>query len=226
MLLNLSQSLAVSVLATILNTSTLNGGQSTPPIINQPIPVLEVIKIYGKLAGPECYGMKAPSGTSCQANLQDVEKKLGLYNNNNGEDNLNLSKEKFLEILNEQEFKWPLKPYGIEKSLTKTVTMNKSAETKVFMDELENRGLYDKRNPTGPLPTSLRPKLNKLLQDEQVDPDASNVVFEKLSGRSDTLKSSQLKGVFSGDDDDNNDNYLDYYGFLELIGKESIKWPY
>jgi hypothetical protein len=33
----------------------------------------------------------------------------------------------------------PLKPFGVERSNEKTVAMNKGAETRVFMEELERR---------------------------------------------------------------------------------------
>ena len=42
--------------------------------------------------------------------------------------------------------------------------VNKGAETRLYMEQLEAAGLYDPRNPMGPLPTSLRPASNPRLQ--------------------------------------------------------------
>jgi hypothetical protein len=120
-----------------------------------------------------------------------------------------LTREEFREKLNTIDFQWPLKPYGLEKSLSKTATMNKGAES---------RGLYDKRNPTGPLPTSLRPTLNAALDREGVDARTSDIIFDALGGTNGRLESEKIAAVFS--------HNLDYYGFLDLIGKESVIWPY
>ena len=198
----------MGLLATVLGTTPLD----TQPLPTA-VPVLEVIKIYGKLAGPECYGQKSPKGSSCQVTLRDIE---NLFESN---DNYRvLTEDEFRDTLNRVGFQWPLKPYGVDKSLSKTATMNKGAETKVFMDQLEERGLYDKRNPTGPLPTSLRPQLNRLLQEEGVDSTTCKQVFQALGGRNGQLKVGKMEEFFRSD--------MDYYGFLELIGKESITWPY
>jgi hypothetical protein len=97
--------------------------------------------------------------------------------------------------------------------------MNKGAETRVFMDQLEERGLYDKRNPTGPLPTSLRPQLNRVLQEEGiVDPRTSDRVFQTLGGKDGKLAAEAVEQMF--------ENRMDFYGFLDLLGKDSITWPY
>jgi hypothetical protein len=144
--------------------------------------------------------------------LQDIERRFEFDKKST------LTEDEFRDILNRAEFQWPLKPYGVDKSLSKTAIMNKGAETKVFMDQLEERGLYDKRNPTGPLPTSLRPQLNRVLQEEGVDPTTSDRVYQALGGRDGRLRAEQVKQIFGSD--------MDYYGFLELIGKESITWPY
>ena len=144
------------------------------------IPILEVVKIYGKLAGPECYGKQAPKHSSCQINLNTLNQRLS----NEHDTASTPSKEVFRQQLSTMEFSWPLKPFGVDKSpsLSKTAVMNKGAETMVFMQELESRNLYDPRNPTGPLPTSLRPNLNKALQIEGiVDPRAIDRTYEVLT---------------------------------------------
>ena len=133
---------------------TITAPISTPPI-NPPLPVVEVVKVYGRLAGPTCYGMTAPPASSCQIQRQDLLQKLNLLDDDgNAETARSIQSRKEWGITLEQlDFQWPLKPYGVDKSLSKTAVMNKGAETRVFMDELEARGLYDRRNPTGPLPT-------------------------------------------------------------------------
>jgi hypothetical protein len=187
---------------------------SSPP---SAIPVLEVVKVYGHLASSDCYGAVAPRGSSCQLTLEHVVDTLGFTSPHQ---HSAISQQEFYQRIQESPFQWPLKPYGIEKSLTKTATMNKGAETRVYMDELERRGLYDKRNPTGPLPTSLRPKLNQQLGQEGVDPVVVERVFKAINGGSGgDLTVERLKEAFQGQD------ALDYYSFLDLIGKESIVWP-
>lgn len=203
-----------------------------PPTLDAPfsenyssdnVPIIEVVKVYGKLAGSECYGKQAPKGSSCQINLKDLEQKIS-----NGD--VTPSKEIFETQLNTMEFLWPLKPFGVDKSpsLVKTAVMNKGAETMVFMQELEARGLYDPRNPTGPLPTSLRPSLNKVLQSEGIiDPRAIDRTYEVLYG----VGESRQEGILSRDtiagqgDSPFADGFLDYYDFLKLFGPNSITWP-
>jgi hypothetical protein len=207
--ISLSQSACFGMLATLLGSTTLIDNNA-PSI--QPIPVLEVIKVYGKLAGPECYGKNSPPASSCEVTLKDLEKTFELGSKGA------FTEQEFLDLLNRAEFQWPLKPYGIDKSLAKTATMNKGAETKVYMDLLEERGLYDRRNPAGPLPTSLRPRLNSQLQKEGVNEDVAHKVYELMGGRNDKLQAEQIAENFGGG--------MDYYIFLELIGKESVVWPY
>ena len=189
------------------------------PVQVQNIPVLEIIKVYGKLAGPECYGMRAPPGSSCQIRRQDFEKAFQLEHQTS-----KVSRDEFSSKLEQLDFQWPLKPYGIDnsKSLAKTAVMNKGAETRVFMEELERRGLYDRRNPTGPLPTSLRPALNKKLQEDGLDARAVELVYGALtsgSSEKDFLSAEQVQKIFSPDDQ------LDYYEFLRFIGTDTITWP-
>ena len=193
------------------------------------VPIIEVVKVYGKLAGSECYGKQAPKGSSCQINLKDLEQRLS------GADASDTaasapSKQVFETKLKTMEFLWPLKPFGVDKSpsLVKTAVMNKGAETMVFMQELEARGLYDPRNPTGPLPTSLRPSLNKALQAEGIiDQRAIDRTYEVLFGVSDGRQAGIfLEGAITGQGNGPlTDGFLDYYDFLKLFGPNSITWP-
>lgn len=187
---------------------------SDPPPQLSPVPVLEVIKVYGSLANSECFGANASPGSSCQLPLGHLQKKLF-------QETLSISREDFARIVKQSHFQWPLKPYGIDKSLSKTAIMNKGAETKIFMDELEARGLYDRRNPTGPLPTSLRPKLNQQLEQEGIDPAVVDRVFLMFNGeKPGGLTYEHIREAFQGK------KALDYYSFVDLFGKESISWPY
>jgi hypothetical protein len=184
-----------------------------------PIPILEIVKVYGKLAGSECYGKQSPSGSSCQIQLKDIQQTVSALSRNEFALKLNS---------NDYEFQWPLKPYGIDKSLSKTATMNKGAETRVFMEELEYRGLYNPRNPTGPLPTSLRPSLNKALQNEGIlDSRAIDITYNAFTTNTNTITNNKDDGDNNGDNNNNNNNgeYVDYYNFLKMIGTDSISWP-
>jgi hypothetical protein len=207
----MTQPAALSLAAMIGLTSLADA--PLPSSFIPPIPILEVIKVYGKLAGQECYDQKAPKGSSCQVTSQGIERALDFDDKNTV-----LTEDEFRERLNRAQFQWPLKPYGVDKSLSKTATMNKGAETRIFMDQLEERGLYDKRNPTGPLPTSLRPQLNRLLQEEGINPRTSDRVFQTLGGKHGKLAVEAVEQMF--------ENRMDFYGFLDLLGKDSITWPY
>ena len=170
------------------------------------VPILEVVKVYGKLAGPACYGRQAPPGASCQIRRVDLPTTPA-------------SREEFASQLSQREFQWPLKPYGInEKTLTKTAVVNKGAETYLFMSELEARKLYDPRNPASPLPTSLRPALNQQLQAEGIlDERAIDLAYRGLvaARRSERTASEAAGGA----------EFLDYYDFLQAIGPNAISWP-
>ncbi|CAB9520682.1 expressed unknown protein [Seminavis robusta] len=191
---------------------------TSAPIPSTPveIPVLEVVKVYGRIAGPECYGMKAPSGSSCQVQLSDFKRALGLLDQGKY-----VQRDEFATRLDGLEFQWPLKPYGVDKSLSKTAVMNKGAETRVYMEELEGRGLYDRRNPTGPLPSSLRPAMNRAIQAEGLDKRAVDLVFRSFSSgsRDGTLSTEQIDRIFQGRDE------MDYYDYLKIVGTDSVRWP-
>jgi len=220
--------------ALIVSSTATEGPQPGAPLpdpgssnINSNIPVLEVVKVYGKLAGSDCYGKRAPNGASCQIQLKDLKQRLLSSSTTTTTpseidiDNIDpasslriLSKENFQAGMEMMEFRWPLKPFGVDgsPSLAKTAVMNKGAETRVFMEELEARRLYDPRNPAGPLPTSLRPALNQKLQAEGIlDQRAIDGAYEALFG-----ERSHLGG---------GSEYLDYYEFLKLFGPNSITWP-
>mmetsp|Transcript_10631 Transcript_10631/g.29321 ORF Transcript_10631/g.29321 Transcript_10631/m.29321 type:complete len:242 (-) Transcript_10631:703-1428(-) len=204
---------AIAATSATLQSAEVVAATVPPPsntvviVQQQPTPVLEVIKVYGRLAGPSCYGSIAPKGSSCQVVLDDLLSKTPT-----------LDKAQFESYLQQQQFQWPLKPYGIDKSLSKTAVMNKGAETRVYMEELERRGLYNPRNPAGPLPSSLRPKMNAQIQNESFQVDRVFAAMSSDAERSvidvEQLKAKYPEGVF------------DYYDFLDLIGKETILWPY
>ncbi|KAL3916343.1 MAG: hypothetical protein SGILL_005222 [Bacillariaceae sp.] len=150
-----------------------------------------------------------------------------------------LTEDEFQTRLEAAPFQWPLKPFGVatkDASLAKTASMNKGAETRIYMDLLEARKLYNPRDPTGPLPTSLRPQLNRLLQEEGIDKATTHRVFrallllsnddDKTTGMTTTTKTTTIK-VGDLKERFNNEHPMDYYEFIELIGgKETIYWPY
>ena len=111
------------------------------------------------------------------------------------------------------------------------VVMNKSAETAVYMAELEARALYNPRNPAGPLPTSLRPALNAALDEEGVQPAAARDIFAALAGAGGgdgtRLSAAVLERAFAGaaEEDGSDARTIDYYGFLRIVGKTRVEWP-
>ena len=257
------------------------------------IPVMEVVRVYGRLAGSECFGKAVPtaSGASCQLTLASATRALDL------ESRGGVSEDDFAARLATRGFRWPLKPWGVANnspSNGKTVTvplpracccgsgccvhcclrllsgmlpiirvppsdsivaaaallplhcrlcvlplcvqMNKSAETALFMQELERRGLHDPRNPTGPLPTSLRPKLDQEIEAEGIDAQAASIVFRALmgsGGEGGQLTVERLertfRAVLAGEASDGSSAALalDYYSFQALIAQSAARvvWP-
>ncbi len=165
-------------------------------IATAPVPVLDVLQVYGRLAGPECFGKTVPAaaGASCQLTAERLRETIG-----------ETSEAGFEARLATLPFRWPLKPYGTAASPSnvKTVAINKNAETAVYMRELEQRRLYNRNDPTGPLPTSLRPALDAQLSRESINPEASKLAFRALRDAP----------------------TLDWFSFLERIGAEQVVWP-
>ena len=165
-------------------------------IATSPVPVMDVLQVYGRLAGPECFGKTVPAaaGASCQLTAERIRETIG-----------DESEAGFEARLAALPFRWPLKPYGTAASPSnaKTVAINKNAETAVYMRELEQRRLYDSHDPTGPLPTSLRPALDAQLSREPISPEASKLAFRALRDAP----------------------TLDWFSFLERIGAEQVVWP-
>ncbi len=165
-------------------------------IATSPVPVMDVLQVYGRLAGPECFGKTVPAaaGASCQLTAERLRETIG-----------ETSEAGFEARLATLPFRWPLKPYGTAASPSnvKTVAINKNAETAVYMRELEQRRLYNRNDPTGPLPTSLRPALDAQLSREPISPEASKLAFRALRDAP----------------------TLDWFSFLERIGAEQVIWP-
>ena len=221
--------LALGVATTTVGATSGEASAAEPePAV---IEVTDVIKVYGRLAGGECFGKSVPkaSGASCQMTLEHAIAALGLDSEQYRD---GMDERQFLARLEALSFEWPLKPWGAAKSESsnaKTATMNKSAETAVFMAELERRGLYDRRNPTGPLPTSLRTALDQQMQEEGVGVAAARKCFGALVGGGVTepgalLTAERLERTIRAST--GGETALDYYSFQALIGQSSrVVWP-
>jgi hypothetical protein len=185
---------------------------------------VEIIKVYGRIAGTDCFGKQAPIGSSCQISEESIRNVFG-------NDDALLTEEAFRRAIQSSAtvFRWPLKPYGIQNtsSLSKTATVNKSIETRIYMTLLEQYKLYNPRDPTGPLPTSLRPKLNDILQNnDNVDIEIIHRVYAALckdiqstTSTTTTTTTTTAKEGFSAKQLQNRfkNHSMDYYEFLELI---------
>jgi len=197
--------------------------------------VLDLLRIYGRLAGNECFGRSVPaaSGASCQLSLDSAARLLGLVGPGS-RGGMSVSEGEFAAVLATRPFRWPLKPWGTARSASnaKTAMMNKSAETALFMAELEKRGLYDRRNPAGPLPTSLRPALDAQIDAEPIDPVAVRIAFRALGARAGRLTADGLADTFraaaggASEDGEGDAQALDYYSFQALVGQAArVVWP-
>ena len=190
--------------------------------------VIEILKIYGRLAGSECYGKKVQAQQAASCELTGNTLRAALQSSGPWDE------AEFMRWLNAQPFRWPLKPWGTANSASnaKTATMNKSAETAVFMIELEKRGLYDPRNPAGPLPTSLRPQLNAKVGEEPIDARAGRVAFRALAGAelgsAASLTATRLDSSLRDATNGEGAAALDWYTFQALIDRDDVRvvWPY
>jgi hypothetical protein len=192
------------------------------------MPVLDVIQVYGRLAGPSCFGRAAPAGSSCQLTREELKQKLGLVSSD-----VALSREEFRDRLDELSFQWPLKPYGVDKSLDKTAVINKGAETSIYMQQLQSAGLYDPRNPTGPLPSSLRPNLNEVLQKQGLSAATVDRVYYILLDKGGKSTDNKMMTIETIDrlfqtvipEGGSESSAWDYYDFVRLLGgADSVSW--
>ena len=46
-------------------------------ITTSPVPVLDVLQVYGRLAGPECFGKTVPVAAGAEASVVDVSEAEG-----------------------------------------------------------------------------------------------------------------------------------------------------
>ena len=95
--------------------------------------------------------------------------------------------------------------------------MNNGVETALYMDEIERRGIHNWRDPMGPLPIYLWPKINDEIGRENVDPGTVDTVFRALTGGDFELMELQLERLYDGQES------LDYYSFWEIIGNDNIQ---
>jgi hypothetical protein len=103
---------SASFLAVLLSPASLPSELSSNAA--PPVPVLEVIKVYGRLASASCFGKTAPPGSSCQVTSDEMKDKLGLTDSSTI-----LNRDEFGKRLSSLSFQWPLKPYGVDKGLEK-----------------------------------------------------------------------------------------------------------
>lgn len=187
--------------------------------------IVQVIQVYGRLASRDCYGLLAPVGSSCQLTRWGLYSKLRLVDRDSG-----INRDEFERVVQEQSFGWPLKPFGVagSSSVTKTATMNKGVETRIYNQLLERYQLYNPHNPASPLPTSLRPQLDDILQSQDVDAYTIDAIYDRLvrsdtttsaAGASRTLTREQLDQLLFSKQD-----ALDFYEFVDLLGVDNISW--
>ena len=222
-----SRRLAIGSASAAAMLSSLRGAAAA-----ESVDVVEILKVYGRLAGSECFGKTVPAQQAASCELTGESLRAALLQSSGPWDEA-----EFMRWLIAQPFRWPLKPWGTASSSSnaKTATMNKSAETAVFMLELERLGLYDPRNPTGPLPTSLRPQLNAKLGEEAIDARAGRVAFRALTGAAESGSTSltadrlerTLRDAAGGGE--GAAAALDWYTFQALVGRENgdvrLVWP-
>ena len=213
--------------------SSTVASDAAPAAAKAEVPVTDLVQVFGRLAGDECFGATAPPGSSCQLSIGRALQILGLDVSDGGQ--ASLSEDEFVALLQKRHFRWPLKPWGTAnspKSNAKTAVMNKCAETAVFMSELTRNGLYDPRNPAGPLPTSMRPQLNARLEAEEIRETSARLIFRALAGGgSDKFSAAPVRALTAKDLkqtflDLAGGEPLDYYSFQALVNHEArVVWP-
>jgi hypothetical protein len=243
-----TKTLLVLLVGTALQQQPFFDDSTTPTtslesLSQSQLSIVEVIKVYGKLAGRSCYGQLAPVGSSCQLTRSDLDTKLfgvSFHDVGTALTTAKLSRDAFQYRLQQQdqlEFGWPLKPFGVagSPSLVKTATMNKGVEARIYNQLLERNHLYNPHNPTSPLPSSLRPQLNQILQQQGIDPNTVDAIYRRFLGTdrkattttsssttttlSTSLTREQLdKTLFAQQEE------LDFYEFLEFLGVDNISW--
>ena len=238
-----------SLLSLLPTDNDAPGGAAAPNRAVVVVGVLDIIQVYGRLAGRSCFGIDAPPGASCQVSLPELTDKLLGGGGIDADDTVGLLQqpssltfEQFGRRLEQLNFAWPLKPYGVGGSSTsnaKTALANKGVETRLYLHLLEEYHLgYDAHNPAaGPLPSNLRPRLNDVVQRQPLNPVVVQRTWDLLSSssRDDTLRLNlppnpdvrSTRGVVTADSLTNalRDGPWDYYDFLQrYVPESSISW--
>ena len=177
-------------------------------IAASPVPVMDVLQVYGRLAGPECFGKTVPAaaGASCQLTAERIRETIGDVTIEAG----------FEARLAALPFRWPLKPYGTAASPSnvKTVAINKNAETAVYMRELEQRRLG--------ITTPTTRGASRLRNRQRLSHETGRSTRPaRRASRTDQSRGARTRVPGPP----RRANAADWFSFLERIGAEQVVWP-
>jgi hypothetical protein len=77
-------------------------------------------------------------------------------------------------------------------------------------------------NPTRPLPTSLRPKLYTILQQQELQDGVIDRLYDLMRLGSGDITEAKIDSLFGAVGEKG--GTLDYYDFISLLGPHSVSW--
>lgn len=181
------------------------------------VEVLDVLNLYGRLAGSGCFGRTAPAGLSCQLGMEDFDRVVfrGAAAVDEGS---------FTAALRATAPRWPLRPAVPPQQ---TALASRLAELRVLKDAAFNRFSTPGYNPSDrELPVAVA----TALASEELPMAAVHLVFVRLagSGRSSAelprgagLTREGVASMLASLEG----RALDWYSFLDLLGRQWVTWP-
>jgi len=161
--------------------------------------VLDVIKMFGRMANPSCFGSVAKHA-SCTIDTSSLGKQLFAQPSSSSS---KMTKEELKTKVNEMAFEWPLKPYGTKEERVKTATLNKPAELNEWKNQAKIKNLGDPFYLNG----KDRDRLNAAVGFDNVSDEALDALFNALSKDGKSIGEEDIQ-LLSG---------MDWFEFSSLI---------
>mmetsp|Transcript_68855 Transcript_68855/g.217702 ORF Transcript_68855/g.217702 Transcript_68855/m.217702 type:complete len:294 (+) Transcript_68855:47-928(+) len=191
--------------------------------ISGSVEVLDLLNVYGRLAGRACFGSTAPEGLSCQLGMEDFDRLVF----RTGEP---VSEAAFLEALAAAPPRWPLRPAAARRQ---TALAAKLAEPRVLKEAAFAR--WFDRPAEAPRDRELPTAVAAALGSEALPEGAARLVYARLMrggppSRPAAAPTSSPEVGLSRDRvasllRSQADAVLDWYSFLDLVGRPWVMWP-